>query len=174
MQKGIPEFASKSIICLDADVTGVARLQSIVLLPGDLPPDQLIFQYLYNLPAAHPLWTNPLRFNRPVLTRIAAPLMTAFAISGPTVDLKALVVAYRGSDTNTTKLRELFKAFYKDAEFQAFLGQRKSNLNPWLTWVRSTQVECASFLSRFAGQLTRTMTDGYSVDITKLGSLAAA
>jgi len=174
VKKGIAEFASKSIICLDADVTGAAQLRSIVLLPGDLPPDQLIFQYLYNLPSDHPLWTNPLRFNRPVLTRIAAPLLTALSISGPTVDLKTLATTYRDSEANTKKLRELFKAFYKDAEFQAFLGQRKSDRNPWLSWTRSSQAECAAFLSRFASQLTKTMANGYNVDKTKLGALAVA
>ncbi|WP_082568072.1 AAA family ATPase [Pelomonas sp. Root1217] len=171
IQKGIPEFASKSIVCLDADVANAAQYSSIVLLPGSLPPDQLIFEFLYNLPANHSLWTNPLRFNRPVLTRIAAPIIAALSISGPTANVAALVTAYRAADPSGKKLRELFKSFYKDAEFQAFLNQRKSALNPWRTWVQANKTECDAFTARFVAQMISTMADGYNVDRGKLVAL---
>lgn len=170
IQKGIPEFATKSIVCLDADVANVAQYPSIVLLPGNLPPDQLIFEFLYNLPANHPLWTNPLRFNRPVFTRIAGPIIAALSISGSTVDVAASVAAYRADPTGK-KLREVFKAFYKDLEFQAFLNQRKSALNPWRTWVQGNKVACDTFTERFTKQLINTMANGYNVDKGKLTAL---
>jgi predicted ATPase len=45
VEKNIQEFSKKSIICLDADVkkNNLEKLKSIILLPGKLPPDQLIF-----------------------------------------------------------------------------------------------------------------------------------
>lgn len=174
VRKGIPEFSSKSIICLDADVENVTQHPSIVLLPGRLPPDQLIFEYLYNLPASHDLWTNPMRFNRPVFTRIAGPLMAALSISGPPVDLKALVLATRTSDPGGKKLREHFKDFYKEANFQLFLGQRNSKLNPWRAWARENATECEAFMARFTSQMTKTMSKGYYVDSAKLVALAGS
>ncbi len=171
VRKGILEFSTKSVICLDADVENVAQHPSIVLLPGSLPPDQLIFEYLHNLPASHALWTNPLKFTRPVFTRVAAPLMAALSISGPTADIRTLAAAFRAADPGGKRLRELFKEFYKDSEFQAFLGQRKAHLNPWQAWVRDNQSECEAFRKRFATQLTRAMSQGYDVDAAKLVAL---
>jgi predicted ATPase len=150
VQRKVPEFSNKSIICLDADVEGKTDgLSSIVLLPGSLPPDQLIFEYLYNLPADHPIWNNPQKFNRPVLTRIAAELMRTLKITDGTIDLKSQVAEYqfKESSEQKKKLRELFKSFYKNVEFQKFLGQKKEK--PWRCWVRDNKQQCDHFASRF-------------------------
>jgi predicted ATPase len=49
----------KSIVCLDADQKGAIvgkGYSTVVLLPGELPPDQLLFQHLYNLKADDEFW----------------------------------------------------------------------------------------------------------------------
>ena len=171
VKRKIPEFSIKSIVCLDADVdiSTVKNLHSIVLLPGTLPPDQLIFEYLYNLAADHPIWKNTQQFTRSVLTRIASPLISRLSIPNGTIDLKTLVIADRSANAGEKdKLRDLFKNFYKNSEFQAFLGQKKAENNPWRCWARDNKSQCDDFISRFVNQLSKTMSDGHHVDKSKL------
>lgn len=55
----VPEFVEKSVICLDSDARSHIEgknFKTICSLPGELPPDQLIFQHLYNLPAEDGFW----------------------------------------------------------------------------------------------------------------------
>lgn len=171
VRRKIPEFSTKSIICLDGDVDPltVKKLHSIVLLPGTLPPDQVIFEYLYNLPADHPIWRNPQQFTRSVLTKIASPLISRLSIPNDAIDLKTLVIADRNANAGEKdKLRDLFKNFYKNFEFQAFLGQKKIENNPWRCWARDKKSQCDDFISRFVNQLSKTMSDGHHVDKSKL------
>ena len=90
IKKGIVEFSEKSIICLDADVKDKRNLRNtktIIYLPGSLPPDQLIFEYLYNLPPDNDFWKNDLQFTRDVFTNCSSDIIREFAISGNTVDI---------------------------------------------------------------------------------------
>jgi len=85
IQKGIPEFAERSIVCLDADQTEKIKgknFKTVVLLPGALPPDQLIFEHLYNLHPGHEFWKNGMQFTRDVFTNSAREVINEFVISG--------------------------------------------------------------------------------------------
>lgn len=170
--KKIPEFSSKSIICLDGDTDEKSKkFPSIIPLPGKLPPDQLIFEYLFNLPASHPIWKNSIGFARPNLTKIAGPLMQRLAITGTeNINLKALVENDRKSNQGKKELRELFKDFYKDTEFKAFL-KLKAKQNPWHHWVNDNKKQCKNFISCFIKRLEITMHNGYHVDKSKLSVL---
>jgi hypothetical protein len=177
IQKKITEFSEKSIICLDADVDSKG-LSSIVLLPGSLPPDQLIFEYLYNLPPSHKIWRNPLQFTRQVLTSVASDIIQRLEIKGDTIDLKALISRCRGENVKMEKssderLRKLFKAFYQNQSFQDFLKQ-KSEYNPWHHWINENKQECEIFKSRFIVRLYETLTDTYGVESSKLAFLEKA
>jgi predicted ATPase len=174
IQKKISEFSEKSIICLDADVDSKG-LNSIVLLPGSLPPDQLIFEYLYNLPASHKIWKNPRQFTRHVLTSVAGDIIQRLEIKGDTIDLKALISRCRNENVKLEKssderLRKLFKAFYQNQSFQDFLKQ-KSEFNPWHHWINENKEECELFKSRFIARLYETLTDTYGVESSKLAFL---
>nr|WP_315480238.1 AAA family ATPase [uncultured Rhodoferax sp.] len=170
--KGVPEFSSKSIIVLDGDVEGTEQLNSIVLLPGTLPPDQAIFEFLHNLSPEDDLWKNKIKFSRPVFTRIASKIRTALALTDAKIDLKQLVRAYQSSPSSGAKpkLRELFKELYKTAEFQAFLSVAGLN-NPWKRWIRENQGACDLFREHFAKRLVTTMRDGFGVEASKLASI---
>jgi hypothetical protein len=160
----IPEFSCRSIICLDGDVPGINEkaYQSIVALPSNLGPDQLIFEYLYNLPASHLIWENSLRFNRPILTNIASDIITCLEITTDNINLKELLDEKTKEESKGKKPRELFKEFYKHPEFQKFL-KLPSEHNPWRNWARDNKVLCEDFVSRFLGQLTSTLHDEYHV-----------
>jgi len=88
IQKKVIEFSQKSVVCLDADQALQVKgkgFKTVVLLPGALPPDQLIFEHLHNLPADHEFWKNALRFSRSVFTNTASEVIREFAIAAGTV-----------------------------------------------------------------------------------------
>lgn len=171
-QRGVPEFSQKSVICLDADVeeSKIKRLYTIVLLPGGLPPDQLIFEYLFNLPASHEIWKNPQQITRPVFTAAASDLIRELSISSVTIDVKALVENYRaGDEVKKKKLRETFKSFYKKPEIQRLMTQRKASYHPWRCWSQANETLKTQFCGLFVARLKKIMADGFSVDSSKLG-----
>lgn len=167
IQKGIPEFAQRSIVCLDADqalqVKG-SKFKTVVILPGALPPDQLIFEHLYNLPADHEFWRNDIQFTRDVFTNAAREVMNEFAINGNAVDVKSRVTAYQGAK----KPREVFKRFYKGEDFQKLVSSGAKPHNPWKHWVASNPVASNEFLEKFKSAIHGVMRNGYTVDAAKL------
>ena len=171
IHNNISEFSERSIVCLDADVAQIIKgkkLKTVLLLPGHLPPDQLIFEYLYNLPAGHAFWKNDLQFTRDVFTNSASQLIRELAVSGASVDVKKCVADYQqGSDDRKPKARNLFKRFYKTEEFQRLL---KSN-NPWKSWIESHQEACNQFLNNFLKTMRNVMKNVHFVDESKLASL---
>jgi hypothetical protein len=172
VKRGVPEFFSKSIIVLDADVEGTKNLDSIILLPGTLPPDQLIFEFLYNLPPDDDIWMNSIRFTKPVFTQCASEIISALSVGICPIDLKSLIDIYMaGNEERKKKLREVFKKFYKTAVFQQFLALKDRQYNPWKKWVHVNQADCEKFRELFTKRLVKTMRDGYGVDASKLISL---
>jgi predicted ATPase len=170
IKKGILEFSQRSIVCLDADQTQqVANkgFKTIVLLPGNLPPDQFIFEWLYNLPASHQFWNNDLHFTRDVFTNSSRDVIREFQIHGNVVDVKDRLQVYRGNKTP----REVFKSFYKDAEFQKLLVSVAKPYNPWKYWVESNHAVSNEFLTTFKNVVSNVMQHGYSVDSAKLVAL---
>jgi predicted ATPase/AcrR family transcriptional regulator len=166
----VPEFAEKGIICLDSDAAQMLKgknFRTVVLLPGNLPPDQLIFEYLYNLPASHDFWKNDLQFTRDVFTNSAAEVRREFAISVNNVDVKERLAAYTGNKTP----REIFKRFYKDAEFQKLVTSGAKSHNPWKHWIENNPDASNEFLTKFKEAIHGVMKNGYAVDVAKLTAL---
>jgi predicted ATPase len=167
IQKGIPEFSEKSIVCLDADQTEKIKgknFKTVVLLPGALPPDQLIFEHLYNLPPGHEFWKNDMQFTRDVFTNSAREVINEFAINGNAADVKNSVAAYQGGKTP----REVFKRFYKDADFQKLVTSGAKPYNPWRHWVESNPAASNEFLEKFNAAIHGVMKNGYTVNVSKL------
>lgn len=170
IDKGISEFSERSIICLDADTAqqvGRKNPKTVVLLPGSLPPDQLIFEHLYNLPANDDFWQNGLQFTRDVFTNVAAEVIREFSIMGDHVDVKASLAAYTGDK----KPREVFKRFYKDTGFQKILASVTRSPNPWKHWIEQNPDSSNDFLQKFEHAIRSVMAGGYAVDVTKLAAL---
>lgn len=170
IQKKISEFSERSIVCLDADqakhVEG-KNFKTIVLLPGSLPPDQLIFEYLYNLPADHTFWKNDLQFTRAVFTNSASEVIKEFAINGNTADVKERIDAYQGNKTP----REVFKRFYKNDDFQKLVSSVTKSYNPWVHWIKNNPIASNEFLEKFKTAIHDVMKKGYTVDVNKLTAL---
>lgn len=178
IDKRVPEFSERSIICLDSDTAqkiGRKKLKTVVLLPGSLPPDQLIFEHLYNLPANDSFWQNGLQFTRDVFTNAASEVIREFAISGNTVDVKERVDAYRGrqqdKEEGKKKARAIFKRFYKNVEFQKILASVTRSPNPWKHWIEKNLGTSNDFLQKFEHAIRGVMAGGYAVDANKLAAL---
>lgn len=171
VSRGVPEFSKKSLIILDADAEEGKKFETIALLPGHLPPDQLIFEFLYNLDKADPIWQNSIKFNRPLLTRCASGIIGALGIGGDNIDLSEYVKRYRSkSPENKRKLREVFKEFYKKAEFQQFL-KLKGDFNPWRRWIKDNPAAVSQFRNSLEEKSVKIMQQGYGIDVSKLRAL---
>ncbi|RMW98554.1 hypothetical protein EBQ26_06825 [Allofranklinella schreckenbergeri] len=170
IKHGVPEFSERSIICLDSDAAhqvGKKNPKTVVILPGKLPPDQLIFEYLYNLPADNDFWGNDLGYARPNFTQSAAEVIREFSINGDRVDVKENLKNYQGNK----KPREVFKRFYKDSEFQKLVALPSKSRNPWRHWIENNRDACNKFLECFELALRGVMSSGYAVDASKLAVL---
>lgn len=166
----VPEFADRSVICLDADAHSIVKDKSyktIVLLPGELPPDQLIFQYLYNLPAGDGFWQNELQFTRDVFTNATRETINELNIVGNVVDLDERIKAYKGK----LKPRDIFKNFYKGIEVQKVLNCGTKPYGAWKHWIEKNPVLVNQFLEQFKSTIYGVMKRGYAVDDTKLTGL---
>jgi AAA15 family ATPase/GTPase len=169
IEKKVLEFSRKSIICLDADVAQKAdAFPSIVLLPGHLPPDQLIFEYLYNLPPEDKIWENKVKFTHPVLQNCASDIIRILSIGEPPISLKKILSDYHDNgETGKTKPRDLFKDFYKHEDFQIFLKQ----VNLWKKWIETNPEAKADFLDNFISRLKHIYKSEYGIGESKLAFL---
>jgi hypothetical protein len=170
----IPEFARESIICLDGDqakeVEG-KNYKTVVLLPGNLPPDQLIFEHLYNLPKDDPYWVNTSLFSRDMFTNIAREVLNDFSIGEGKVDIAERVNVYKQNNPSPErgkKPREIFKRFYKQSEFQKLLSPSAGATNPWKHWIGCNPVPTNTFLESLKTVMHGIMKSSYSVDAPKL------
>jgi predicted ATPase len=171
IKKGIPEFARRSVVVLDSDAAGVAaNLKTVAILPGHLPPDQLLFEFLYNLGADDPIWTNSLGFTRPVFTSCAQDVIGELGLGAAPIDLEEIVDEYRDQD-GAKKPREFFKRFYKTESFQRFLSTKGVG-NPWTTWIKHNDAAVQEFRGEFIARVRNAMTVGFGVDPSKLAHLA--
>lgn len=175
IQKNIAEFSERSIVCLDADVAQSIKgksLKTVLILPGPLPPDQLLFEYLYNLPADHAFWKNDLLFTRDVFTNTASELIRELEISGGSVDVKkCIAINQQGVNDKKTKAREMFKRFYKTDELQRLVVSGNKPYNPWKSWIESNQELCNKFLDNFLKIMRNVIKNGHFIDESKMATL---
>ena len=166
----VPEFADRSIICLDSDAAAQVKKKkprTVVLLPGHLPPDQLIFEHLYNLPASDPFWLNEMQFTREVFTNAAAEVIREFSVRASTVDVVACLENYTGDK----RPREVFKRFYKQPEFRQLFRLISSQNHPWRHWIESNLEDSNQFLQKLELVMSSVMINGFAVDPTKLAAI---
>ena len=171
LDKKVPEFAVNSVVCLDADAKSLIKkkgFKTVVLLPGDLPPDQLIFEHLYNLPPDDIFWDNNLQFSRDVFTNSAVrEVISELGISGNVVNLKERLAAYSGNKVK----RDIFKNFYNSVDCQRLVASSVKPFNAWRHWVEKNPQATNVFLESFRAALFGVMKDGYAVDDAKLTAL---
>ncbi|ROR02104.1 AAA ATPase-like protein [Delftia acidovorans] len=170
VQKGVPEFSRKSLIVLDGDVKNIQGIQTIISLPGRLPPDQLIFEFLYNLEASDIFWKNDIKFNKKVFQKISHNLISRFDLKDAPIDLSKLIqdknqgLNLKERDQTQKKDRELFKNFYKTEEFQNLLRIKKRDSNPWVYYIKSNKENFSAFMDIYIEKLFNILHDSHGVD----------
>lgn len=184
--KKVPEFAANSVICLDSDVTEIFKgldldakrnfkekvYKTVVLLPGTLPPDQLIFEYLYNLSQDDPFWRHEQGLTHPIFTNSVRETIYSLKITGKNVDLSERIRAYNKARGKAEPIpREIFKNFYKGVEVQKILGCGHKPYNAWKHWIDNNPGLVNQFLEQFRDTIYGVMKNGYSVDDAKLTAL---
>ena len=174
VQRRVPEFSTKSIIILDGDVKKSEKLKSIILLPGELPPDQLIFEFLYNLPPSDEFWNNPIKFSRAVFLNCSSEIISTLLITDSTINLKTYTDNYHNKkeiekDKKDT-LREIFKKFYNHHEFQKALKQSGLK-NPWKRWMQDNVNSCEKFRGNVNNLLMKILPENPRINEKSLTKL---
>ncbi|WP_439291515.1 MULTISPECIES: AAA family ATPase [Rahnella] len=171
MARKIPEFTIKSLIVLDGDVINdngdnakkAKKEKSLCLLPHSLPPDQMIFEFLYNLPPDNPYWENRNRFTKAVFTRIANTIINTLRLANAPIQLSDAIDAYRRSNRGNVKVRDLFKDFAHTSEFREMVEGPVKN-NPYRFWVSCHTAASEKYKHDFLKSLKIVMTSGHGVD----------
>ncbi|MCH4306590.1 AAA family ATPase [Enterobacter asburiae] len=172
MARKIPEFTSKSLIVLDGDVANdngdnakkAKKEKNLCLLPHTLPPDQMIFEFLYNLPPDDDYWENRKRFTKPVFNRIATDIVTTLKLGKAPINLLDEINAFKkGKQGILGVIRKLFKDFAHTPEFRSMVdGPVK--YNPYRYWVTKNSAISDQYKFDFVKSLKLVMTTGHGVD----------
>lgn len=146
----IPEFTKKSLIILDGDNRTDEDLinnTNVVCLPTELPPDQLLFEYLLNKDEEDPFWEiNEIPRSTIISLRTSLDITARLDINtGEKFDLVQVINEYRESDVVKEKppLRKLFKKWYQSPEIQHLI----KNKSLYENWLQNNPQYVTSFLN---------------------------
>lgn len=178
MARKIPEFTTKSLIVLDGDVEKdnsdnakkAKKERNLCLLPHELPPDQMIFEFMYNLPPDDVFWENRNRFTKAVFTRVGAEIISNLKLGHMPIDLKESITAYQGSNKNIAgRVRTMFKDFAHSAEFRS-LVEGPVKYNPYRYWAKRHPLLVDRYRHKFIKSLKYIMVSGHGVDSALISS----
>lgn len=178
MARKIPEFINKSIIVLDGDVVNdnsqnakkAKSEKSLCLLPTTLPPDQLLFEFMYNLDKEDLYWQKNQGFTRQVFIRISGDIIDRLNIVGEKISLAEIIKNYRkGKSEESVKgeLRKLFKAFAQNDKIRSLLTGPVSK-NPFRYWINQNPELKLEFKEKFEACLINALISGFGIDSGKV------
>lgn len=146
IESGIPEFKELSIIVLDGDVKNkkIKKQNNVVLLPGSLPPDQLIYHYLFNLPADDEYWSNKHNFSKLLFLNEPESKKIAEKITLNTETNKYELI---NQSSNEKACRVYFKNWFNTFHTKYF---KKAGLNPIIRWKKEFRDETKAFQKDFS------------------------
>lgn len=172
----IREFQKESIIVLDGDKDiDSTKLKNVLTLPGEVPPDQLIFEFLYNLSSNHDFWRNNYRYTKSVFFRDTEDLRSKLGIAEEgDISVFDIVEEYRRTDKNKHgEIREAFKNFYNHSHMQRLVTGKLAT-NPFKLWVDENKDIVEEFRLNYRKILESVLVNGkrvprYKVDAYFLG-----
>lgn len=175
VKRKIPEFQTKSLIILDGDVDpkDVKGMDSIVKLPTELPPDQLIFEFLYNLDPSDEFWKNSRGFSKPIFLQIAQKIIDTLEIdpADSVIDMQQLAERHRATAApGDQRLRSHFKNFAHEKDFLSMVSGRITE-NPYRAWVRHNPEISTRFKDEIRTKLKSTLVEGHGIDTAMLSIL---
>lgn len=165
MNKNIPEFCIKSLVVFDADVPQISKHKNALKLPGGLPPDQLLFDFLYKLPPDDDFWHNEIQYTKEVFIKATADIFDRLDLSetpDKNYDLPALLK--QDIANGHKRIRDLFKNFYKTADLQRML--KKVNTNPFRYYLSCNPSIKQKFISDLNTRLEFILINGYQIEVS--------
>ncbi|MEJ7855338.1 AAA family ATPase [Acinetobacter baumannii] len=153
IKRNIAEFSRNSIVVFDGDEEEGGKFKNTICLPGAIPPDQLLFDFLYRLPADDEYWkNNKIGFSKPVFLRISSPIIEFLDLDQIPVqdyDLQTFIARKRASGSDGGgKVREKFKDFYKNEKIQTLIKGR-INDNPFRVMIDRDPEKFNTFQEEF-------------------------
>ncbi|GKI82912.1 TPA: AAA family ATPase [Klebsiella pneumoniae] len=178
MARKIPEFINKSIIVLDGDVVNdngpnakkAKAEKSLCLLPTILPPDQLLFEFMYNLDKEDSYWQKNNGFTKVVFLKISADIIEKLNIVEEKISLSDVIKNYRkGKSTESVKgeLRSLFKSFAQNDKVRELLTG-PVNKNPFRYWLKHNPEYKVEFKNKFESSLINALINGFGIESGKV------
>ncbi|WP_367108546.1 AAA family ATPase [uncultured Psychrobacter sp.] len=166
----VPEFASKSILVLDADVDiNTSKYSNVILLPSSQPPDRILFHFLLSLKADDEFWKNDIQFTKDVFNNCnnVHTIVSRLKINEHT-DLQSFddKVEAELIEKSNNGLRELFKGFYKDNDIQSLFNSVKTN--PFEYYLKHNPDLRRQFEQDFIEKLSRVLTEGLGSPTTEV------
>lgn len=145
VKAGVPEFKKLSLIVLDGDVKQkeIEAYKNLISLPGDLPPDQLIFKYLCELEPDDKYWTNESRFNKSVFK--GAKTYKDIEEKTEFSEEKGKYILKRNSKGDEA-CRVLFKNWFNEHHKTYF---KKAGLNPFIRWKKDNKALVEQYQNDF-------------------------
>ncbi|EJD6500628.1 hypothetical protein M0L11_RS16265 [Providencia rettgeri] len=144
----------------------VLKNNNLVFLPTKLAPDQLLFEFFYNLPADDPYWkNNPIKLTKPVFKKIANEIITQLNIEGETIDLYEYIKNHKNDKSETNKLRDLFKNFNTNSTIEKLISG-KIEFNPYAVWAKRNKSETEIFVNRMRESLKSVLSNGHHISDT--------
>ncbi|HGH3678651.1 TPA: AAA family ATPase, partial [Acinetobacter baumannii] len=144
IRQKVPEFAKLSLLILDGDVPqkDVAGHKNIIKLPGSIPPDQLLFEFLYKLPEDDAYWNNEFRFTKLVFIGLSCVTKIFQELSLPSQPdenfcLKTIINNFNYNSSADDRIRSLFKNFFKSEEIQRLI-KNSIKTNPYRYMVKQS------------------------------------
>ena len=172
MKQKIPEFTHKSIIVLDGDqseIMGDSIIEkNVIFLPTIQPPDRLIFKFLFSLPPNDDFWSNSAGFTKEVFENIPQYSLIAerLDLNQNNIDDFDDLVQQELDDKSSTGLRNLFKDFYNNIEFQATLNSVKTN--PFEEYLKRHPEQRSSFKTEFLETLKYVWKHGHGISSLRI------
>ncbi|KYN63147.1 AAA family ATPase [Pantoea agglomerans] len=178
VKRKIPEFAEKSILILDSDVKNdknykeISHKKNVCLLPSNFPPDQLLFEFLYNLKKDDIYWKNKEGFTKAVFIRKASDIISKLGISSDQdeISLQAYIDAFRNKpEYQSGLIREMFKKFSKDEKIVSVVNGKVA-VNPYRVWALRNPVIAETFIENYLSAIKSVLIKAYGLDAGKINS----
>lgn len=174
LEEKVSEFYQNSIIVLDGDVTKVDKFSNVIKLPTQIPPDQLLFEFLFNLDPADEYWQNSMGFTRPVFVDISNNIIFNFKINDEMrpINLADIIKKNKpnaeGKKGEEGKIRDLFKKFSVHQDIQKIM--KTVQTNPYRRWIKDNPDQADIFREKFKTALTHVLINGHNVNSAKINA----
>ncbi|CQJ05291.1 AAA family ATPase [Yersinia frederiksenii] len=179
MARKIPEFINKSLIVLDGDVQKdnsqnakkAKKEKNLCLLPTVLPPDQLIFEFLYNLEPEDPYWdNNDAHFTKTTFLGIASDIIEKLDLGDAPIQISESVSLFRkkiGDQKKNGVTRDLFKNFVHHEDFIEIVNG-SVKYNPYRYWASKNPDKIKSLRENVKNSLIYILTSGHGASLASV------